>query len=147
MSKETWIIAANSTYARIFKLGKKLKLDEMTALVHTESRMHLDEFLENPPGKKLGEARYGSSYYPTEPETSPKKVEAIVFAKQVSDHIENARNNGQIKRIYLAASPSFLGLLRQELSHSAINLIAGEISKDITLLEPEEIKAYFPIGI
>ncbi|HEY4831556.1 MAG TPA: host attachment protein [Waddliaceae bacterium] len=147
MSKETWIIAANSTYARIFKLGNRLKLDEMTALVHPESRMHLDEFLENPPGKRLGEARFGTSYYPTEQETSPKKVEAIVFAKQVSDHIENARSNGQIKRIYIAASPSFLGLLRQELSQPVLDLIAGEVSKDITSLEPEEIKTYFPIGI
>lgn len=147
MSKETWIIAANSTYARIFKLGKKLKLDEMSALVHTESRMHIDEFMEEKPGKKSGEVRFGASYYPTSQETPPKKVEAIIFAKQVAGHIENARTNGEIKRIYLAASPSFLGLLRQEMSQPTISLIAGEISKDITLLEPEEIKTYFPIGL
>lgn len=147
MHKDIWIIVANSTHARFFKLDGKHNLIELDALVHQESRMHEGDLVEQKSGKKLGETRFGSGFYPTNQQHPTKKLEALTFAKQVSDHIENARSNGQIKKLYLAASPNFLGMLRQAMSQSTINLVETEISKDITHLVPDEIKSYFPIGL
>ena len=146
MQKETWIVVANSTHARFFKLDSHYKLVEMPGLVHVESRMHEGDVLEEKTGKNLS-ARWGSALYPTERQHTPKKVEAMTFAKQVADHIENARATGQIQKLFVAASPSFLGLLRQELSQQTLNLLQEEVPKDITLLNPENIRDYFPIGI
>ena len=144
MKKETWVVVANSTQARIFRL-QNLELVEMDAMIHPESRMHEKDLIADKPGATY--AGVASGRYGMEQQQSPKKNEAIIFAKQLIDHLDNARSTGQIDRLFLAATPSFLGLLRQEMSQLTANLIASEVDKDITGLRPDEIRGYFPIGL
>lgn len=143
MSKETWIVAANSTIARIFQLDKLL-LIEMNGLVHPESRLREKDFIEGSAGSVVGA---GSRKIMLGQQQSPKKIEAEQFAKQIAEHIGNARASGRLERLFLAASPSFLGLLRNEMDAHTAGLIVHEVSKDITHMEPEEIRSYFPIGL
>lgn len=144
MSKETWIVVANSTVARVFRLDK-LHLKEMDSLIHPESRMRDQDLIEGEVGSAVG---LGSrKFMMARSSQPPKKIEAEQFAKQVVQYIGSARIKGSLERLFLAASPSFLGLLRGEMDSHTAQLIAHEISKDITHLEPEEIKGYFPIGV
>lgn len=144
MQKETWIVVANSTQARIFKL-EGLTLIEQDSLIHAESRMHEKDLIADKPGAAysgVAQGRYGMGQ-----QQSPKKIEVSLFAKQISDHLDNARATGRLERIYLAASPSFLGLLRSEMNNHTQNLVAAEVDKDITHMKEDEILGYFPIGL
>jgi protein required for attachment to host cells len=143
MKKETWVVVANSTQARIFKLNN-LELIEIDAMIHPASRMHERDLIADRPGTAyagVASGRYGLE------QQSPKKNEAIIFSKQLIDRLDNARSTGQVERLFLAATPSFLGLLRQGMNQLTTNLIAAEVDKDITDLKPDEIISYFPIGL
>ena len=144
MKKETWIVVANSTLARLFKLNNR-ELVEMTTMVHPESRLHDRDLVTDKPG--VSYARVGPGRYGMEPQQTPKKTEALLFAKQVASHLDNARSTGQIDRLFLAATPSFLGVLRHALDPHTLSLIASEVDKDITSHKPGDIIGYFPIGL
>lgn len=144
MKKESWVIIANSSHARLFKL-ENLDLIEMDSLIHPECRMHEKDLVADKPGatyEGVGQGRVSM-----EQQQSPKKREATLFAKQVAEHLDLARSKGEIDRVFIAASPSFLGLLRQEMNDRTAGLVAAEVDKDITSLKVNEIISYFPIGL
>jgi len=142
MRKDTWVIVANSTQARIFKAGETRTLVEVNALVHPESRLHEGDIVADKSGcSSDGVCDSRSSW---EQETSPKRREMNNFAKQLADHLESARNHGEFTKFYIAASPAFLGQMRHEMSNPLIQFLAGEVDKDITHMKPDEIREYFP---
>lgn len=144
MKRETWIVVADNAYARVFNLEKNRALKEIETLVHPESRLHERDLVSDRPGRTFEShtvARRSMGQ-----ETPPKKQEAIIFARLVARYLETAVSNGVIERIYLAASPSFLGLLRQSLSKNTAELIVSEINKEITHLNTSEIEAFFPFA-
>jgi protein required for attachment to host cells len=146
MAKQKWVVVANSAMARLFQL-KGMELIEMPALVHPEARMREQDLVADGPGATYGSSAMSVARYATGQKTPPKKVEDIQFAREVAKALELARSRGEIEKIYLAASPSFLGLIRQELPEETLKIIESSISKDITHLKREEIRTYFPIGL
>lgn len=142
MKKDTWVVVANSSQARIFKANTNQHLEELDALVHPEGRLHTSEIIDNNQGET--KESHGNGRHPMEPSTQPKKQEAINFAKEILVHLDSARTNGSIDKFYLLASPAFLGLLRQEMPHPLQNIKAGEVDKDVTHMKPDEIREYLP---
>ncbi len=145
MKKETWILAANKTQARIFKLEKGLNPVEIETLVHTESRLRAQDLVGDKPGATYEGA--GHARRSMEQQTMPKEFEAQLFAKQVAGRLVLARAQDKLERLYIAASPHFLGLLRRELDPLTEKILMHTVDKDLTLLEPKAILQYFPIGI
>lgn len=146
MAKETWVIVANSALARFFKL-EGMTLIEMPALVHPEGRMKTDELVSDAPGATWGSSAYSTSRYQTGQQTPPKKIEDIQFARDVANQLEAVRAKGQVNKIYIAASPAFLGLLRGEMTKGVEGIVESAVPKDIVHLNREEIRTYFPIGL
>lgn len=140
MKKETWVVVADDAYARIFKVeGQQLK--EIETLIHPESRLYEKDLVSDRPGRTFESntsARRSVGHH-----IPPKKQEAINFAKSVAAYLDSAVLSGGVARLYLAACPSFLGLLRQSLSKHTSELIIHEIDKEITHLNPAEICAFF----
>lgn len=144
MKKQSWVVVANSSLARLFHL-ENLKLHEMDSLVHSKSRMHGMELTSDRSGQNREGVGYGNAALSKQ--MTPKKHEAVVFAKEVAEHLNAARSRGQIERLFIAANPSFLGLIRQELNHQTAEMVSAEVDKDITHLDPQKILEYFPIGL
>lgn len=142
MKRQTWIVVADDAYARVFKLEEDRTLTEVETLIHPESRLHERDLVTDRPGRTF--ESHSSMRRSVGQPVPPKKQEAINFAKLVSAYLNNAALGGKIQRIYLAASPSFLGLLRQELDKATAQMIASEINKEITHLDSSEICAFFP---
>lgn len=142
MKKETWILIANSSLARIYKLGMKNQLEELKVLEHPESRLHNIDLVSDRPGRdsEVG----GTRRHALEQKTSPKKQEFIVFAKLLADYLEEARNEGNFDTLYIVAGPSLLGLLRTALHPNTAKLIKGEVDKDMTLFKSHELPSHLP---
>jgi len=142
MNKKTWILVANSAIARIFRLDK-LQLIEMDTFVNPEGRMHNKDLTSDKPGAAFD----GSGRYPMNKSHTLKEAEVEFFAKKVADHLDHARASGEIERLFIAANPGFLGLIRGALTHPCESIVEKSVDKDITNMKPDEIRGYFPIGL
>lgn len=137
MKKDKWLIVANSTIAHVFKIQRQDSLIEIETLVHPESRLHNRDLVSDKPGRDF--ESFGARRHSMEQKTDPKDQEFMIFADHIVKYLDNAKNEGKFDRLYLAASPNFLGLLRQRMVPAIGNLIGGEVNKDLTQLTPEEI--------
>ena len=133
-----WILAADSTEARLFTREKKFSpLVERQDWLHSESRLPGRDLENDRQGKAFSSHGYGQSDY--EKHTEPKKREAQDFARELAKHLDTARSNGDFKSLSIVADPSFLGLLRDSLDSNTRELIDREVSKSLTRRSAETI--------
>jgi len=133
-----WILAADSTEARLFTRDKKFSPPvEVRDWLHPESRL---------PGRDLENDRQGATFSShgygqndNQKHTEPKKREAQDFARELAGHLDAARANGEFKSLSIVAEPAFLGLLRDKLDGKTLELIDREVSKSLTRRSAETI--------
>lgn len=126
----TWIVVANSTEARIFKLVKFPKIEEIDSLIHPESHFLNQDLISSKPGHNIQSKSYqGSSY---EPKTTPKQLEIDKFAKILGDQLSRSCQEGKFERLYVFCEASFLGHLRQHFDGKTKNAVVIEVNKDLT---------------
>lgn len=130
MENITWVVVANSSHVKIFRVVKFPKIEVVRVMEHPESRLHDIDLVGAPPGRAFD--RQGSARHAYEPKADPKHLEIEKFAKALGEHLSASQQKGAFSRLYLMASPSFLGLLRPHLSKPAQEVIIAEITKDMT---------------
>lgn len=133
--KKTWILVANASKAVLYNFvppqaKEKPKLIVVEEFSHPASREkdrdltsdRLGEYVSKPGGHgNFSEA------------SDPHQYEAKVFAHQLFQKLEHGRVSNQYQHLILAASPHFLGLLRQEIDERPLkNIDIREITKDYT---------------
>ncbi|MDS4021265.1 MAG: host attachment protein [Candidatus Competibacter sp.] len=135
----TWVLIADSSRARLFSVEKALApLREIQAFVNPEGRAKTRDLVSDRQGRSPGNG-------PTmDYQVAPKRRQAMVFAKEISEHLKNGRVGGLFRRLYIAATPSFLGLLRGKLDARTADLVVDTVSKDLTYLEPGQIRRHLP---
>lgn len=134
----TWVIVADNSQVKIYRVVKFPKLEELTSLEHPESRLHNQDLVSSKPGHNF--QRGGTSGYSYEPERGPKKLEAEKFAAHLGQYLANAEKNKEFSRLYIIAEPSFLGLLRPHINHATQNTIIAEVSKGLTSADTAAIE-------
>lgn len=140
--KLTWILVADSSRARIFSTDSPSSpLEEREGFSHAESRLHDREITADLPGR-IKESGIGGHAF--EQKTDPKKQEAINFAHSLAHHLEAGSNANQFEQLMIVADPSFLGLLRDELSEQLKKKVSFELNKDLTTHSVAEIQAHLP---
>lgn len=142
MKKNTWLIVANSSLARVFNFEPKRALTEVTVLEHPESRLHNQDLVSDKPGRDFESG--GTRRHALEQKTLPKQQQSEIFAKEIADFLEEARNGEEYIALYVSASPSMLGLLRNSFHPATLKVIKGEIDKDMTQMTPHEILSGIP---
>lgn len=129
-----WVVVAESSHARIFHCEKPgAELEEETSLVHPESRLHAQDIHSDLPGRVFDSG--GEGRHAMYPNTDPKRHEAEVFARELISHIESARAGGKFEELILAASPSFLGLLRERMSNALRQQLTHTLAKNLVNLD------------
>jgi protein required for attachment to host cells len=136
----TWIVVANSSHAKIFRLVKFPKIEQVTSMDHPESRLHNQDLEGRKPGRNFQSG--GTTRHAYQPETEPKEVEIEKFAHTLSDYISESHRKGEFARLYIMASPAFLGLLRRWIHAAAQKTIIAEVAKDMTERTSLEIEEH-----
>jgi protein required for attachment to host cells len=140
--KSTFILVADNVRARIFTAETPSSpLQEIEALAHTEGRLHDREMTSDLPGKIKGEGSVGHAF---EQPTDPKKHEADNFAHRIAQYLEEAHNTNKFEQLLIIAEPSFLGLLRNQLSEQIKKLVSFELDKNITTHSVDDIRKHLP---
>lgn len=124
----SWVLIADSSRATLFRADKAMSpLQEIASFSHPATRTRgLD-----------GESSLEES-------ATVKRQQSLLFAKQLSDQLKTGRLQKLFDKLYIAAAPAFLGVLRNKLDAPTSQLVAGEVSKDLTQLDPSIIRRHLP---
>lgn len=129
MERPTWIVVANGSQAKIFRLNQFPKLEVLRLFEHPESRLRDTDLTSSRPGRTFDSHGVGRHAY--EAKSDPKELEIEKFAKSLGEHLSRSYEKGEFVHLYLFAGPSFLGLLRSHLTRATQEVILAEIAKDM----------------
>jgi protein required for attachment to host cells len=140
-----WVVVANAARARFFSvepLNANASLIELEDRVHPNSRLHGRDLETDSPSRVFDSQGHGR--HAVEPSTDIKEQQVDAFALELSNYLEEMRNANRYGKLYIIASPHFLGLLRGHFSHGVTQLIAEAVDKDLTQHSAQEIRAHLP---
>jgi protein required for attachment to host cells len=143
MKSESWLILANAGCMKVFRFQsntRKLTQSETTLFPECHLRPH--DVNTDRSGHSTNRAGHGGNSY--EPRKDFKKVEEEHFAKQVSHFLNQAAENKEFERLYLAISKEFWGVLKTYLSPKVFEKVSEEIHKDLTHEHLDSIWSHFP---
>lgn len=135
----TWVVCANGWCAKIFRVVKFPKIEECEFLEHPESRLRNQDLVSSKSGRTFESMGMSRSAY--EQRNEPHHLELEKFAKLLGEHLARARQAQSFSRLYLMASPAFLGLLRPHLDRLTQESLVAEIGKDMTEQSTAHIEA------
>jgi len=141
----TWILVADNSRARIFVADKaKGPLEEIRTLASPEARLHEGDLVTDKGGRDRSP---GGAGHGVNDGDAHKHENAERFAAQVCAELETARNAGDLRKLYVVAAPTFLGMLRQHQSPALRQLVAGEVDKNLSIQDPATIRKALPAMI
>ncbi|MFO1434184.1 MAG: host attachment protein [Candidatus Competibacteraceae bacterium] len=144
MPNITWVVVADSSRARIFKAETALgPLQELAALAHPEARLHAQDLTSDLPGRSFDSSGQGGRHA-MEQNLDPKENEALKFARQIAEYLEDGQNENRFAKLVLVAAPKFLGHLRQSMSDRVAALVSQEIDKNLVQQTVEDIRRHLP---
>lgn len=139
--KKKWVVVAESSRARFFSVESRTSpLKEIEDMVNPGARLQGQDLTADGFGRTFDSN--GQGRHAMEPRTEPKKQEAINFAHNVSERLENARRTGDYNDLVLIASPGFLGMLREHLGEVTQKHISKTINKNLINKTEAEIRGY-----
>lgn len=140
MSK-TWILVAESSRARLFSAEHKhAPLHEMEGISHPEGRLHEGDLVSDHVGSDGGSV--GQGRHNMDNPTSAKVHESQKFAKQLAEHLNTARKQGDFSNLVLMAPPEFLGHLRGSLDKDTLSMVSRQVDKNLTAQPIEVLISY-----
>ena len=141
MSKH-WVMVADKSKARIFTVAdpRGALLDEVV-LEHPQARQREQALTSDRPGRSFDSK--GQGRHAMGASVEPDQQETIRFAKQITDHVQAAHNEGRCDRLLLVAGPPLLGLLREPLK-TLTGLRISEIEKNLGQYDAREIRKHLP---
>lgn len=138
----TWIVVADASRARFFTADKPASpINEIETLNNPEGRLHEGDIVSDRSGHVMSGSTGGHNLGV---KGDAKQEAANRFAAEVCKHLEKGRTGNAFGKLYVMASPAFLGLLRKHQSDSLRGLISDEIAKDLTRETPDRIRAQLP---
>jgi protein required for attachment to host cells len=145
------ILVANQAEAAFYDLESRVDtLHFKERLSDPKAHLHDRDFKSDRPGRVFDHApltggrRGATAHHGTGGERRPRKHEAGVFARLITDHLAQARRAGEFDHLVVMAAPAFLGLLRKAMADALRSCIVGEVTKDLAHEPPETIRAHVP---
>ncbi len=137
------VVVADSSKARILLAPSGYDpLIEDRYFVHPESRLREQDLVTDGTGSEIDSGGYGK--HTMGHENAVHQKHAGIFAYELCGEIDKLRRNSDLHKIYLVASPKFLGLLRSSMSKQCTELLVGEINKDLVNHSIEDIRSHLP---
>ena len=125
-----WVLVAESSRAKLYSAeNRQAPLVEIGDFVHPEARLHEGDLVADQSGSDGGSV--GQGRHVLDNKTNARDTEKTGFAKTLAHRFEAARNEKAFNRLVLIAPPSFLGLLRDNLSDEVMELVTEQIDKNL----------------
>lgn len=139
----TWILAADSSRARIFEeLDAEHHLQEIEDFANPAAQAREDELLTGKPYRRNFSKGALGGTHDGEAETDPIEHENQVFSREIGQFLERARSEQRYDKLCVIAPPKFLGLLRQHLGKEVQKSLQEEIVSDVSWFGEKEIEKF-----
>lgn len=136
-----WVVVADASKARIFSAkSRNGVLVETDDYLHAESRMKGRDLKTDTQGRAFDSGGQGRHAMGKEQEVDEREAE--IFARELCEEIDKAAKASQFEKLYIIATPRFLGYLRAQMSTQAKSLIAGEVGKDLVNHDIPDIRKH-----
>lgn len=133
----SWFVIANTHSARIYEYDKASEnLSLVKELAVEILPLKGADLLSDRLGRVKSGVKHRAIFHP---DTDPKEVQAINFAKEVAKELENGRATNQYRNLIVAMQPHMMGLLNQFLSDHVKKITQYEIKKDYMMLPEHEL--------
>ncbi len=134
---KTLVIVANSARARIFSTQSLMRgIEEIEGFAHPEAHLINQELVSDSPGRSV------DGRGTLDPRTTAREQEDKDFAKLLARHLKELHNQQHFEQLVLAASPHFLGLLRNQLPSPLDDIVSQTVDKNLTDASVEQILEY-----
>lgn len=125
-----WVLTAESSRAKLYAAeNRQAPLAEIGVFVHPEGRLHEGDLVSDQSGSDGGSV--GQGRHVLDNKTNARDAERIEFARTLAHRLEAARKEKAFNRVVLIAPPSFLGVLRDNLSDEVVELVTEQIDKNL----------------
>jgi protein required for attachment to host cells len=145
------IVVADESEVRFYDLdGTGRRLHPARRLTDPIAHLHNRDMVSDKPGRVFDHAppshgrRGAVGHHSTGGERSPRKHEALHFARTVATELDKDRSTGEFDKLVLMAGPVFLGLLREVLPKSLKAVIAAQVNKSLVHQTDADILAHVP---
>jgi protein required for attachment to host cells len=131
----TWIVLADSARARIYRTDASLNEtpEEVRSFEHPESRLKSSEITTDDGGRRAATGgQDGVRHGRTSTADGAHDHEARTFSKELAEWLDKSRHLDAFDRIVLAAPPTFLGYLRDDLHSATLDAIDVTLVKELT---------------
>jgi len=154
----TWILSANNGRARFFAESDPAEpLQEIEDMINSAAQLRTSESETDRlgptaaagSGHNIGgtqgvslshNAQAGAPNKQYQPAQTPAQHANEIFAKDVSQFLLKAQQEGRYQQLVISASPEFLGTLRQNLDPQIQKLVKAEFNKDYTHSNPQQLR-------
>lgn len=134
-TKDTWVLVCDGSHAKIFvNSGPNDGLRQIRD-ADTDIRKIRDLITG---GRGRNRSGVGQNHAYSQP--NPREAEKEAFIKRIAQAIND--NERFMDRLIIAAPPKALHTLRQELSPQVQRKLSGEINKDLTKNDTDELPQY-----
>nr|WP_136252809.1 host attachment protein [Ningiella ruwaisensis] len=137
------VLVANGSEAKLYKYedhGRKLVQIDNVSNAHRKDKD--SDIVTDRPGVRSSGAGATNNMDAMTSETSPKEEAKHEFIRTVVDRLEDMRKNPGISSIDLVASPSVLGIVKNEMNDHLMKKIDKTIDKNLVSETPEQILDY-----
>lgn len=126
--EKIWILVADSAHARILATTARTAMPtEVTRLEHPEGRLKESELVSDQPGRSRENRAQGYAMQ----EASATVHEESVFAGEIVQTLDKARQEGRFHSLILVASPHLLGVIRQKLHGPLEKSVIQSVDKNL----------------
>lgn len=140
--KTIWILAADSSRARLFQLHAPDKTpQQLEEFDNPQGRAHNRDLVTDGNGRYFGKGEHDQGHT-APPGESAVEHEVELFAKRLAAHLEKCRSEQKFDQLRLVAAPKFLGLLRRNLSKEVERLVDESIAKDVSWFDENALAQY-----
>jgi protein required for attachment to host cells len=138
---KTWILIADGARARIFENdGPGHGISELTQHAREIDLKASRDIDADAPGRTFDSG--GQGRHAMEPPTDAKKHEKQSFHAELADLLKKSLDKGAYDRVVLVAPPATLGDLRGSLDKTVLNVIHGELAKDLTKVSAHDLPGH-----
>ena len=135
-----WTLAADSSHARIFEAhGMERDMEEIHGFVNPLGRAKDGELRDDAQGRFAGK---GEPMHSMATRVDQAEKHRDEFARMLTQYLEQARSEQRYNKLRLAASPKFLGMLREHLSKEVQKVVFEEISEDMSRLDARQLQSH-----
>ena len=148
------IVIADESEARCYDIQSRhelarldVKFAPITTLSDPAAHLHDRDFKSDRPGRAFSgprrpNRRGATAHHSLGAEASPRARESVLFARRIADTLALALRQAKFDELVMAASPHFLGLLRQASPPPLRATLVQEIHKDLVHLPPGSLRKY-----